>query len=147
MNIQDWFPLGLTGLISLQSKELSRVFSSTTVQKYQFSTHPSLWSNFHICTWPLKNHSFDFSDLQHPIYTTNQSGRREFPDGPVVYISLLMKRAWVLSLVGELRSHMPCGGKTKTKNRSNIVTNSTKTLKMVHIEKKLFKVGAETSCL
>ena len=34
--IQDWFPLGLTGLISLQSKELSRVFSNTTVQKRQF---------------------------------------------------------------------------------------------------------------
>ena len=36
MNIQDWFPLGLTGLISLQYKGLSRVFSSTTVWKYQF---------------------------------------------------------------------------------------------------------------
>ena len=36
MNIQDWFPLGLTGLISLLSKWLSRVFSNTTVQKHQF---------------------------------------------------------------------------------------------------------------
>ena len=36
MNIQDWFPLGLTGLISLQFKGLSRVFSNTTVQKHQF---------------------------------------------------------------------------------------------------------------
>ena len=36
MNIQDWFPLGLTGLLSLQSKGLSRVFSNTTVQKHQF---------------------------------------------------------------------------------------------------------------
>ena len=46
MNIQDWFPLGLTGFISLQSKGLSRVFSNTTVQKYQFfSTQLSLWSN------------------------------------------------------------------------------------------------------
>ena len=36
MNIQDWFPLGLTGLISLQPKGLSRVFSNTTVQKHQF---------------------------------------------------------------------------------------------------------------
>jgi len=36
MNIQDWFPLGWTGFISLQSKWLSRVFSSTTVQKHQF---------------------------------------------------------------------------------------------------------------
>ena len=46
MNIQDWFPWGLTGLISLQSKRLSRVFSSTTVQKHQFfGTQPSLWFN------------------------------------------------------------------------------------------------------
>ena len=36
MNVEDWFPLGLTGLISLQSKGLSRVFSNTTVQKHQF---------------------------------------------------------------------------------------------------------------
>ena len=36
MNIQGWFPLGLTGLISLQSKGVSRVFSNTTVQKHQF---------------------------------------------------------------------------------------------------------------
>ena len=36
VNIQDWYPLGLTGLISLQSKGLSRVFSNTTVQKHQF---------------------------------------------------------------------------------------------------------------
>ena len=45
MNIQGWFPLGLTGLISLQSKGLSRVFSNTTVKKYQFfGIQPSLWS-------------------------------------------------------------------------------------------------------
>ena len=55
MNIQDWLPLGLTGLISLQSKGLSRVFSNTTVQKHQFfGTQPSLWSNSHIHTWPLE---------------------------------------------------------------------------------------------
>ena len=43
MNIQDWFPLELTGWISLQSKELSRVFSNITVQKHQFfSTQLSL---------------------------------------------------------------------------------------------------------
>ena len=48
MNIQDWFPLGLTGLI-LQSKGLSRVFSNTTVQKHQFfSAQLSLGSNSHI---------------------------------------------------------------------------------------------------
>ena len=55
MNIQDWFPLGLTGLISLQSKGLSRIFSSTKVQKHQVSdTQASLWSNSHIHTWPLE---------------------------------------------------------------------------------------------
>ena len=55
MNIQDWFPLELTDLISLQSKGLSGVFSNTTVQKHQlFETQPSLWSNSHIHTWPLE---------------------------------------------------------------------------------------------
>ena len=45
MNIQGWFPLGLTGFISLQSKGISTVISSTTVWKHQFfSTRPSLWS-------------------------------------------------------------------------------------------------------
>ena len=53
--IQDWFPLGLTGLISLQSKGLSRVFSRTTIRKHQlFGAQPSLWSNSHICTWPVE---------------------------------------------------------------------------------------------
>ena len=52
MNIQDWFPLGWTGLISLLSKELSRVSSNTTVQRHQFfSSQPSLQSNSHIHTW------------------------------------------------------------------------------------------------
>ena len=56
MNIQDWSPLGLTGLISLQSKGLSRVFSSTTVLKHQFfGAQLSLWSNSHIHTWTLEN--------------------------------------------------------------------------------------------
>ena len=55
MNIQDWFPLELTGLISLQSKGVSSVFSNTTVQKHQFfSTQPSLWPNSHIHTWLLE---------------------------------------------------------------------------------------------
>ena len=55
INIHDLFPLGLTGLISLLSKGLSKVFSNTTVQKHQFfETQPSLWSNSHIHTWLLK---------------------------------------------------------------------------------------------
>ena len=53
MNIQEWFPLGLTGLISLLSKGLSKVFSSTTVWKYPFfGAQPSLWSNSQICKKP-----------------------------------------------------------------------------------------------
>ena len=44
VNIQGWFPLGMTGLISLLPKGLSRVFPSTTIQKHQFfNTQPSLW--------------------------------------------------------------------------------------------------------
>ena len=59
MSIQDWSPLGLTGLIFLQSKDLwrvlRRVFSSTTIQNHHFfSAQPSLQSNFHICTWLLE---------------------------------------------------------------------------------------------
>ena len=60
MNIQDWFPLGLTGLISLLSKGLSRVFSNTTVQKHQFFALSFLYSptlrSIHDY-W--KNHSFE----------------------------------------------------------------------------------------
>ena len=56
MNSQDWFPLGLTGLIFLQSKGLLRVFSNTTVQKHQFfSAELSLWFNS-----PLVNHKSIF---------------------------------------------------------------------------------------
>ena len=55
MNIKDWFPWGVTGLIPLLFKRLSRVFSSTTVQKHQFfSILPSLWSNCHIHTGPAE---------------------------------------------------------------------------------------------
>ena len=55
MNIQDWSPLEWTGWISLQSKELSRVFSNTTIQKHQFfGVQLSSQSNSHIHTWPLE---------------------------------------------------------------------------------------------
>ena len=48
INVQDWFSLGLTGLISLLSKKLSRIFSSTTIRKHQFfGVQPSSWSNPH----------------------------------------------------------------------------------------------------
>ena len=56
MNIQDLFPLGWTSWISLQSKDLSRVVSNTTVQKHHFfCAQLSLYSNSHIHTWPLEN--------------------------------------------------------------------------------------------
>ena len=55
MNTQDWFALGWTGWISLQSKGLSSVFSNTTVQKHQFfGAQLSSQSNSHIHTWPLE---------------------------------------------------------------------------------------------
>ena len=55
MNIWFWFPWGLIGLISLQSKGLSKVFSNTTVQKHQFfSVQPFLLSSYLICTWLLE---------------------------------------------------------------------------------------------
>ena len=55
MNTQDWSLSEWTGLISLQFKGLSRVFSNTTVQKHQFfGSQPSSQSNSHIHTWPLE---------------------------------------------------------------------------------------------
>ena len=55
MNIQGWFPLGLSCLISLLRKGLPRVFSSTTVGKHQFlDTQPSFWFSSHNHTWLLE---------------------------------------------------------------------------------------------
>ena len=51
MNIQDWVPLGLTGLFALQSKGLSRVSSNTIKKHWFFSTQSSLWFNSHIHYW------------------------------------------------------------------------------------------------
>ena len=63
--IQGWFPLGLTGLITLLSKGLWRIFSSTIVWKHQFcSTQPFLWSSSYIRTCLLRKiHSFDYTNL------------------------------------------------------------------------------------
>ena len=64
MNIQNWVPLGLTGLNFLQSKGLSRVLFSITVRKHKFfGAQPSLWSNSHIRINYCKNHSFDQMEL------------------------------------------------------------------------------------
>ena len=56
MNIQGWFPLGLTSWSPWSSRNTLRVFSSTTVQKHQFFSS-------HINTWLLENHSFDYMNL------------------------------------------------------------------------------------
>ena len=53
-NIQDWYPLRLTGLISLLSKGLWRVFFNTFWKHKFFGAQPSLWSNSYICTWLLE---------------------------------------------------------------------------------------------
>ena len=70
MNTQDWSPLGWTCWISLQSKGLSRVFSNTTVHKHQFfGAQLSIWSNSHIHTWLLENHSLPiFQGFSHPYF-------------------------------------------------------------------------------
>ena len=64
INIQGWFPLVLTSLISLLSKKLSRVFSSTITQKHGFfNAQLFLWSNSYIHMWLWKNPSFGYMDL------------------------------------------------------------------------------------
>ena len=64
MNIQSWYHLRLTGLISLLSKGLSGVFSSTTVQRHQFlGSLPSLWSSAHVHMWPWEDHRLVYMDL------------------------------------------------------------------------------------
>ena len=61
MNIQSWFPLE-SDFISLQSKKILRVFSSTTIQKCFFETQP-FYGPTHIRRWLVKNHSFDYTDI------------------------------------------------------------------------------------
>ena len=63
MNIQGWFPLGLTGLISLQSKGLSRVFSNTTVWSISSALSPLYGPTLTSLLDCWKNHSFDCTDL------------------------------------------------------------------------------------
>ena len=72
MNIQDWFPLGLMGWISLQTKGLSRVFFNTTVKKHQFfCVQPSLWSNSHKCMF-LYHHISQSLTLESAFYFRRQ---------------------------------------------------------------------------
>ena len=64
MTIQGWYPLGLTGLISLLSKVVCKVFSSTKVWKDQFfGTLPSLWFNYHVRTCLLEKQLWLYEPL------------------------------------------------------------------------------------
>ena len=118
MNIQSWFPLGLTGLISLLSRGLSRVFSRTIVWKHQFfGMQPSLWSNLWgwvpykllIWSWGQKSsyviiYVTDFVhisgvwlgsvwvDTSLPNYVIWEWASGSFPKWNVIYISSL----WLL---------------------------------------------------
>ena len=66
MNVHGWFPLGLAGLIPLQSEGLSRVFSNTTVQKHQFfGTQPFLWKGFKLGILKIWPWSLNFA-LKNP---------------------------------------------------------------------------------
>ena len=75
MNIQDWFPLGWTGLISLQSKGLSRVFSNTTVQKHSSAL------------------SFLYSPLSHDYWKKHSLTRQTFLD-KVMSLFLICCISW-----------------------------------------------------
>ena len=81
MNIQDWFPLGWTGWISLQSKGLSRVFSSTTVQKHQFfTTQLSLYFIFIFYgrEWKMELRSIEEKRTKEHIENLNERGNLKF---------------------------------------------------------------------
>ena len=95
MNIQGWFPLGLTSLVSLQSKGVSRVFTSTTVQKHHFlGAQPFLSSNSHIRTWQLE---FEHS-LSLPF----------FGIGMKTYLFQFYGHCWVFQICW----HIECGTST-----------------------------------
>ena len=91
MSIQSWFPLRLTGLISLLSKGLSGVFSSTTVQRHWFfCTLPSLWSSSHNWMWPLEDHSLNHTDF------FRQSNVSAFQHTSRFFITFLMRSNYLL---------------------------------------------------
>ena len=86
INIQVWFPLGLIGLISLQSRRLSRIFSSTTIWKHQFfGAQPSLWSISHIYTWLLeKPQLWFYTEDYSNIISVLRDGVKGFRSSPIM---------------------------------------------------------------
>ena len=141
VNFQGWSSLGLTGLISLLSKGLSRVFSSTTAWKRQFlDTQPFLWSNSHIHTHLLAKIKCSTTTLNCILNGYPEDKKvsgpvrafSSFQDCLIYFMKhvlrfprtslavqwlrfhLPVQELWVPSLVGELTSHMPPGEKPKT---------------------------------
>ena len=88
VNTQNWSPLEWTGWISLQSKGLARVFSSTTVKKHQFfSAQLSSQSNSHTHTWPLEK----------PCFSLTNKSRLYFP--LMFYIFLFSYLSWISKMI------------------------------------------------
>ena len=85
MNVQGWFPLGLNDLISLQSKGLSRVFSSTTVQNRQFFWTQSLQPNLHFHSWLLEKTSVQFSSVAQSCLILCDTINCSMPGTPVYH--------------------------------------------------------------
>ena len=110
MNIQGWFLLGLTGLISLLSKGLSRVFSGPTVWKHQFfGAQPSLWSNSTSVHDYWEKHSFDCMDICQQVMSLLFNILSRFviaflPRGERLLISRLQSLSTVLLEPKEIKS-------------------------------------------
>ena len=112
MNIQDWFPLGLTGLISLQSKGLSRVFSSTTIQKHQFLA----------AQLSLRVH------VSHPYMTTGKTIALTIQSfvGKVMSLLFNMLSRFVIAFLPRIKRHLiswlqsPCAVILEPKNSPSI---------------------------
>ena len=106
MKIQHWFTLGLTGLISLLSKGLSRVFPRITIRKHQFfGTQPSLWSNSHICTW-----------LQWITSITQSQSNVEFYERYYI-LPLNVSYSSFSPLLSTFRKHLPVQMKTTARKQ------------------------------
>ena len=96
-NIQNWFPLGFTGLIFLLSKGLSRVFSNTTVQKQQFfSAQLSLYSNSHIHTWLLEKACLGPKSKPFPV-TYTSSMQIKFTEESDIVSAELVSYLWMVN--------------------------------------------------
>ena len=142
-NIHGWFPLGLTSLISLQLKVLSKVFSSTTILKHQFfGAQLSLWSNSHILTWPLEKITWAPKSLQMVTAAMKLSlllfGRKDMTnlDGVLKSRDMsLQTKVWQFSSVQSPSCIWLCVTQgTEAHQASPSITNSQGSLKLMFIE-------------